>query len=147
MLPLLCLSVCQLRIVGPNGSNAPFFRLWIERVPETVVRIVLEADASGRVPLRVFLRESFLGVSPDLQLLSFAKIHNQNVIILPVVVRILVTTTGCYRNDLRLSRFEVVCGDMSGGLITAFHVKGEFDGTVRAEIRARAIPAILHVFY
>ncbi len=54
----LGLVVLQLGVLG----LWPLFRLRVERVAEGVVRVVLEGDAGGRVPLGVLLGEALLGV-------------------------------------------------------------------------------------
>ena len=45
----------------------PLLRFRIEGVPERVVRVVLEADPGGRVPLGVLLGDALLRVRLDLQ--------------------------------------------------------------------------------
>ena len=53
------------------------------------------------IPLGVLLGKPFLGISPDLQLLPFPQLDNQDVIILPIVVGLLLPAPGGHWNHLR----------------------------------------------
>ena len=69
----------------------PLIGLGIEGVSEHVVRIVLEAHPGGGIPLGVLLREALLGVGPDLELLALAQLDDEDVVVLPVVVSVLLS--------------------------------------------------------
>ena len=49
----------------------------------------------------MLLCEAFLGISPDLQLLPLPQLDNQDVIILPIVVGLLLPAPGGHWNHLR----------------------------------------------
>ena len=72
---MLTFSFFLLRVL----ALGPFLRLPEDGVPEDVVWVVLEGNSSGRVPLGVLFPEALDSVCPQLQGLSFPKLHDQNI--------------------------------------------------------------------
>ena len=60
---LVHVLVLNLRVLGLQ----PLLRLGEERVPQRVVRVILETHSGCGVPLGMFLRESLLGVCSHLE--------------------------------------------------------------------------------
>ena len=59
--------------------DSPLFRDGVYCVPECVVRVILEAHATRRVPFRVLLSEALSSERSQLQLLPFTQFHNQDI--------------------------------------------------------------------
>ena len=60
-------------------ADIPLLGSGVDRVPQSVVRVVLEGHPRRRVPLGVFLTEALLGVRSEPELLTFTELHQQNV--------------------------------------------------------------------
>ncbi len=62
-----------------NQVSSPLLHFWECGVTEGVIRVVFKRNATGWIPLGVFLADSLLGVTLHLDLLPFAQLHDQNV--------------------------------------------------------------------
>lgn len=61
------------------NHDVPLLWLWVHRVPQRVVWVVLKGHPCCGVPLGVLLAEALLGVGSQLQLLALPQLHNQDV--------------------------------------------------------------------
>lgn len=66
------------------NENLPLLRAWVDCVPQSVVWIILKRHPCSWVPFSVFLTKAFLGVCPEPQFLTLAKLHQQNVFVVSV---------------------------------------------------------------
>merc|ERR1712037_677872 len=89
LLLLLSLLVRQLGVHRPDRPLTPLIRLGIEGVPQSIVGVILKTHSCSWIPLGMLLCEAFLSIGPYLELLPLPQLYNQNVIILPVVIGIL----------------------------------------------------------
>jgi len=77
-----CLHVTDNHLVNKQQHcnrkfSKPFFRFWINSVPQRIVGIVLKRNTTRWIPLGVLLAESFTSDSAKLQLLTFTQFHYQ----------------------------------------------------------------------
>lgn len=78
----LVLSLGQRRILAPW----PLGRIGVDCVAQCIVGVVLEPNSTGGIPLGVLLAEPLFGETPQIEFLSFAQLHNQNVVSLAVLI-------------------------------------------------------------
>lgn len=134
-------------IVVQHGMLAlwPLVRLGEERVAHLVVRVVLEGNAGGGIPLRVLLPESFLGVCAQLQFLALSQLHNKNLLgLLAVLVVVLIAIAGGDGKNARVAGFEVGGGHQTSLLLAALYIQRKLHAAFRTEVNAHAVSAVHH---
>ena len=97
------ITLSRFEVLGQRSVFAlgPFCRLRVGGVSESVVGVVLKRDCSGGHPLGMLLREAFPRKRFQLQLLSLAQLHNEDVLVALIGHSFIVFSFRGHWNDLK----------------------------------------------
>lgn len=139
----LSILLVDLRVL----TLGPLFWFGIHGVPQRVVWVILKGDTSRGVPLGMLLAKALLGIGSQPQLLTLPQLHNEDVILLHIVVGVVVSAPRCYRYDPGVVGDEIAGCDVTSLVFIAPDVQGELYGALRAELITRAVSGILHLIH